>query len=201
MPKALTRQQKKANKDQNRVRLLTFLLEHPCADCGEADPVVLDLHHLHTESKSADVSSMVAKGLPWSLIRKELEQCQSKCANCHRRFHALGERSWRILAMLPGGADDYYRRDWAEAFAVVQCHIERLEAQEPRWVRARHQLPEVNREVLVFSVEVDEYEMVDIGFWTGTEWQWRANGKPVEGRLIYWMPLPPFPKWGYFDVL
>jgi hypothetical protein len=68
---------------ENRVRVGQYLLDHPCVDCGEVDPIVLDFDHLR--DKRWDVSFMVAKGFAWSTIELEIAKCQVRCANCHAR--------------------------------------------------------------------------------------------------------------------
>ena len=67
----------------NKARLLAYKLEHPCIDCGESDPVVLEFDHLRDKRKN--VSEMITGAYPWSTIEVELEKCAVRCANCHRR--------------------------------------------------------------------------------------------------------------------
>lgn len=69
-----------------------YLSEHPCADCGEADPVVLEFDHVYGDKLDA-ISSLVMKGAPWHRIAAEIEKCVVRCANCHRRKTAA-ERGW-----------------------------------------------------------------------------------------------------------
>lgn len=62
--------------------LVSFLREHPCVDCGEGDPVVLEFDHLREKRFS------VGQGIrdrPWKDVLNEIEKCEVVCANCHRR--------------------------------------------------------------------------------------------------------------------
>ncbi|HVV38682.1 MAG TPA: hypothetical protein VHC63_18890 [Acidimicrobiales bacterium] len=68
--------------DQRVMWLLDYFATHPCVDCGEADPIVLDFDHLRdksfTISTALHYKSMKA-------ILAEIEKCEVRCANCHRR--------------------------------------------------------------------------------------------------------------------
>lgn len=60
-----------------------------CEECGENDPVVLDLHHPDPSTKHPRLKQR-SKGntlmcLPWADLLLELEKCVVLCSNCHRR--------------------------------------------------------------------------------------------------------------------
>ena len=66
--------------------LLLYFQTHPCVECGEKDPVVLEFDHL------GDKSFDVARGIRdknWNEVLAEMEKCEVVCANCHRRRTAL----------------------------------------------------------------------------------------------------------------
>jgi hypothetical protein len=62
--------------------LLDYFEEHPCVDCGESDPVVLEFDHLR-DKKFGVATGMRNKN--WELVLAEIEKCDVVCANCHRR--------------------------------------------------------------------------------------------------------------------
>jgi hypothetical protein len=66
-----------------RAFVTNYLAAHPCVDCGEADVVVLDFDHVRGE-KVGVVSVLIRKG-SLSAIKAEIEKCEVRCANCHRR--------------------------------------------------------------------------------------------------------------------
>lgn len=59
-----------------------YLENHPCTQCGEPDPVVLEFQHV--EEKDMDVATMVAGGYSIERIHAELDKCVFLCANRHR---------------------------------------------------------------------------------------------------------------------
>lgn len=89
----------KARAIENAKRVFLYLLAHPCRDCGEGDPVVLEFDHVRGEKSSA-ITNMVRGGAyRWDTIATEISKCVVRCANCHRRRTAfqLGYRAWRDL--------------------------------------------------------------------------------------------------------
>ncbi|HEX6456793.1 MAG TPA: hypothetical protein VF009_09790 [Solirubrobacterales bacterium] len=76
------RQRKKAMMEERIEFLNVYLREHPCVDCGEDDPIVLEFDHLR------DKKFPISKGLTdrnWQDVLDEIAKCEVVCANCHRR--------------------------------------------------------------------------------------------------------------------
>ena len=97
----------KLRKQRLAIERARFLVEyfhsHPCVDCGETDPLVLEFDH------RGDKSFEIARGLrdrSWKAILAEMDRCDVICANCHRRRTALAGRfaraavaQWQSLAL------------------------------------------------------------------------------------------------------
>ncbi len=75
----------------NQMRALDYLLEHPCVDCGEPDPIVLEFDH--RSDKLFTVSEVLHGHMRWEVVAAEIAKCEVRCANCHRRRHAE-EAGW-----------------------------------------------------------------------------------------------------------
>jgi hypothetical protein len=86
-------------RDENALKLLAYFACHPCVDCAESDPVVLQFDH--RQDKEQDISRLLSLGAPWSLIVDEVRRCEVRCANCHRRRHARDRRMLEALRALP----------------------------------------------------------------------------------------------------
>lgn len=69
-----------------------YLLEHPCVDCGFANPVALEFDHV--EEKQYNISNMVQRGMAINSIQNEIRKCEVRCANCHRIITAKRGDWW-----------------------------------------------------------------------------------------------------------
>jgi hypothetical protein len=78
---------------ENRALMLAYLLAHPCIECGETNPVMLDFDHRDPSTKSGNIGSIAARK-PWHLVLPEIEKCDVRCANCHMRRTAE-QQNWR----------------------------------------------------------------------------------------------------------
>ena len=62
-----------------------YLIEHPCVDCGESDPVVLEFDHKDRSQKRFDVSLASSGSYGLESVKIEIQKCEIRCANCHRK--------------------------------------------------------------------------------------------------------------------
>jgi hypothetical protein len=74
--------------------LLDFFVTHPCSDCGETDPVVLEFDHLR--DKAFNIGEALSRR-NWQAILDEIAKCEVVCANCHRRRTAVRRGALRSL--------------------------------------------------------------------------------------------------------
>lgn len=74
---------KKARDRRKRVinelngKLYDYLEQHPCVDCGENDPVVLEFDHVRGE-KSYNVTSLGWRLCSWDTLMREIAKCVAR---------------------------------------------------------------------------------------------------------------------------
>ena len=76
-------------------QLLAYFATHPCIDCGETDPLVLEFDHV-SDDKSFEVARAMSDK-SWSTILDEIAKCEVVCANCHRRRTYRRRGALRVL--------------------------------------------------------------------------------------------------------
>ncbi len=71
-----------------------YLASHPCLDCGEADPIVLQFDHVRGE-KSFVISRAPEMRVRLEKVVEEIAKCEVRCANCHTRKTARDRGWWK----------------------------------------------------------------------------------------------------------
>ena len=84
----------------NRKQLRDYLLTHPCVDCDEDDPDVLEFDHVRG-IKRTEVTKLASCGAAWSTVEAEIAKCEVRCANCHRRRTRKQQRDRGIAVCAP----------------------------------------------------------------------------------------------------
>jgi hypothetical protein len=69
----------------NKERLIAYLREHPCVDCKEANITVLDFDHVDHLKKRSEVTRLAHCAWSWAVVELEIQKCEVRCANCHRK--------------------------------------------------------------------------------------------------------------------
>lgn len=94
--KKLVSKRKQEHKEFLRVKIIDYLKNNCCVDCGETNIVVLEFDHLR--DKLRPISEMLANSFSWSNVEKEIKKCEVRCANCHKikTAHAQGWYKTRL---------------------------------------------------------------------------------------------------------
>lgn len=77
---------------RNRKFVWQYYSTHPCMECGEPDPLVLESHHCRGD-KLLNVSQLAHNTRSLAVIQAELEKCDVLCSNCHKR-HTAKSQGW-----------------------------------------------------------------------------------------------------------
>ena len=64
------------------VFIRNHLMNSSCVDCGEDDLVVLEFDHVGM--KTGDVCRLAVSGCSLRRLKSEIDECEVRCANCHR---------------------------------------------------------------------------------------------------------------------
>ncbi len=80
---------KQRQQNERRHKIVLFVFEykktHPCVDCGEDDPIVLEFDHLIQKNKEFNIADGCHGGFSLKKIINEINKCDVVCANCHKR--------------------------------------------------------------------------------------------------------------------
>lgn len=68
---------------RNKELVRQYLLVNPCVDCGEKDIVVLEFDH--QRDKVMAIAEILSNGWREERLMAEINKCEVRCANCHRR--------------------------------------------------------------------------------------------------------------------
>lgn len=90
--KKLQLQKDRAQKNIALVR--EYKASKGCMDCGEKDPIVLELDHRERAEKNFSIGDKARLGFSLERMQQEISKCDVVCANCHRRRTAK-QMGWR----------------------------------------------------------------------------------------------------------
>ena len=93
------RSKQAAVRQQHRIFVWGYLSTHPCVDCGEADPIVLEFDHRSRCEKRQTIANLLCKSISLSTLWSEIQKCDIRCANCHRKKTAK-QLSYRKLLLI-----------------------------------------------------------------------------------------------------
>jgi hypothetical protein len=91
LERALKRRQ--AKKQSYRIKMLDYLKDKKCEDCGISDIRVLEFDHMDATNKSFGISRGVDYTKNWEELLLEIKKCRILCANCHK-IHTAKQQKW-----------------------------------------------------------------------------------------------------------
>lgn len=94
LKKAKIRNSKIRNKAYTYIYL--YLKTHNCIDCGEKDILVLEFDHKDKTRKIGAVSRIIRDAGSLDKLKEEIDKCEVRCANCHRRKTTLENNGWKL---------------------------------------------------------------------------------------------------------
>jgi ArsR family metal-binding transcriptional regulator len=94
--KERAREHKKKWRARTHRAVYQYLLGHPCVDCGETDPVVLEFEHIVPGEKAFTICTAIHRGIALERIMEEIGICEVRCANCRKRRLARQQNYWKM---------------------------------------------------------------------------------------------------------
>lgn len=95
--KAITKGKSKEQIKRNQEYALDYLRCHPCVDCEEEDPVLLDFDHVRGQ-KNGNIGAMIHVPVSIKKLQAEIDKCEIRCVACHRRRTARAGGWFRFVA-------------------------------------------------------------------------------------------------------
>lgn len=83
-------------KERSHAYLGPYLLSHPCIDCGEKDILVLEFDHKDRKMKEGEIRHIIQSGATLEKVMEEVQKCEVRCSNCHRRKTEKENNSWKL---------------------------------------------------------------------------------------------------------
>lgn len=77
-------EQRRELRKRMRSFIQEYLATHPCVDCGQTDPLVLEFDHVFGQRKATIASTSWGT---FDEFMREVAKCQVRCANCHTKRH------------------------------------------------------------------------------------------------------------------
>jgi hypothetical protein len=74
--------------------LFDYLSQNPCVDCGESDPMRLQLDH-KVDKEFVIGKSLVGKSKSLADVQSEIAKCDVRCANCHQVKTHGEQNTWK----------------------------------------------------------------------------------------------------------
>lgn len=74
--------------------LFDYLSQNPCIDCGESDPMRLQLDH-RDDKKFNLGKALVGKSKSLADVQAEVAKCDVRCANCHQVKTHGEQNTWK----------------------------------------------------------------------------------------------------------
>jgi hypothetical protein len=79
---------------RNAAYVRGILADTACVDCGETDPLVLDFDHVGDKNRNVSTLVYIEAGI--DRLQSEIDECEVRCANCHRRQTAARGQHFRF---------------------------------------------------------------------------------------------------------
>ena len=109
------------------------------------------------------------------------------------KFHAL-PYTHIVPSDLKGLQTEAYERGWNDAIDAIVENAETADVVEaPRWVPVTERLPnanEKNNRVRRYYLVQNEYSDMMVASWNGVVWEQMYQYRPIEDKVVAWMPLP-----------
>lgn len=80
----VTRLRVARRRKDNYPRMIQYLKDHPCVDCGNHDVRCLIFDHVRGK-KISNIGACLSNA--WSGVEREIAKCDVRCANCHMIRH------------------------------------------------------------------------------------------------------------------